>query len=151
MRRVDDQVDLLDLNTVEHRHGVLIELLTILSGDLNSNDGPDFAGNAENAYHVVVIPSGAGPSTERLPGARKVVGSTCSLRAVVNIRQGAPIRSDSDLVEIARRLGVTLSVLQSMGRNARMVVIRENGPPDTCEEALAELRSDLRIESVERH
>lgn len=95
--------------------------------------------------------AGAGPSTERLPGARKVVGSTCSLRAVVNIRQGAPIRSDSDLVEIARGLGVTLSVLQSMGRNARMVVIRENGPPDTCEEALAELRSDLRIESVERH
>jgi predicted outer membrane repeat protein len=26
---------------------------TILSGDLNADDGPNFAGNAENAYHVV--------------------------------------------------------------------------------------------------
>ncbi|MHC4110263.1 MAG: right-handed parallel beta-helix repeat-containing protein [Planctomycetota bacterium] len=26
---------------------------TILSGDLNSNDGPDFANNSENSYHVV--------------------------------------------------------------------------------------------------
>lgn len=93
----------------------------------------------------------AGPSTERLPGAQRVGNTTCSLRAVVNIRQGSSIRSDSDLVEIARRLGVTLSVLQSMGRNSRMVVIRENGPPEACENSLAELRNDPRIESVERY
>jgi hypothetical protein len=59
-------------------------------------------------------------------------------------------RNDADLVEIARRVGVNLSVLQSMGRNSRMVVIRENGPPEACENALEELRTDLRIESIDR-
>jgi hypothetical protein len=28
--------------------------VTILSGDLNGNDGPDFANNSDNSYHVVV-------------------------------------------------------------------------------------------------
>ena len=31
---------------------------TILSGDLNGNDGPNFANNAENSYHVLVTGSG---------------------------------------------------------------------------------------------
>jgi predicted outer membrane repeat protein len=29
--------------------------LTILSGDLNGNDGPDFANNQENSFHVVIV------------------------------------------------------------------------------------------------
>ncbi len=93
----------------------------------------------------------ASSSTERSPGAQRVVAASCSLRAVVNLRQGSALRSDWDLVELARRLGVNLSVLQSMGRNSRMIVIRENGPPETCEDSLTELRSDLRIESIERY
>ena len=32
--------------------------LTILSGDLNGDDGPDFANNDENSYHVFYHPSG---------------------------------------------------------------------------------------------
>lgn len=35
--------------------------LTILSGDLGANDGPDFAGQADNAHHVVVVRD-VGPS-----------------------------------------------------------------------------------------
>jgi hypothetical protein len=31
---------------------------TVLSGDLEGNDGPDFANNAENSYHVVTAASG---------------------------------------------------------------------------------------------
>lgn len=93
----------------------------------------------------------ATPSTERLPGAQRVGNAACSLRAVVNIRQGSAIRNDVDLVDVARRLGVNISVLQSMGRNSKMVVFRENGPPAACEDALATLRDDLRIESIERY
>ena len=51
---------------------------------------------------------------------------------------------------VARRLGITLTVLQSMGRDTKMVVFRENGPPEDCEDAMAALRDDLRIESIER-
>ncbi len=93
----------------------------------------------------------AAPSGAGLPGAQRVGDVRCSLRAVVNLRQGSSIRNDSDLTEVARRLGVNLSVLQSMGRNSRMVVIRENGPQEACEDSLAELRNDLRIESIERY
>jgi hypothetical protein len=39
---------------------------TILSGDLNGDDGPEFANNTENSYHVVTG-SGTGPTT-RLDG-----------------------------------------------------------------------------------
>lgn len=95
--------------------------------------------------------AGAQVSSTRLPGAPGAGTTTCSLRAVVNIRQGSSIRNDSDLVDIARRLGVTLSVLQSMGRDTKMVVFRENGPPEVCEDALSTLRNDLRIESIERY
>jgi hypothetical protein len=35
---------------------------TILSGDLLGNDGPGFAGNAENSYHVVRIDAAADPT-----------------------------------------------------------------------------------------
>ncbi len=94
--------------------------------------------------------AGASTSPERSPGAQRVVPASCSLRAVVNLRQGFSIRSDWDLVELGRRLGVNLSVLQSIGRNSRIVVIRENGPPEACENSLEELRSDLRIESIDR-
>lgn len=95
--------------------------------------------------------AGTGPSAQRLPGAQRVGNPACSLRAVVNLRQGPFRRNDTDLVEIARRVGVNLNVLQSMGHNAKMVVIRENGPPEACENALEELRTDLRIESIERY
>lgn len=100
---------------------------------------------------VMALAGCAAPPGERLPGAPRVGDVRCSLRAVVNIRQGSSIRSDSDLTEVARRLGVNLSVLQFMGRNARMVVIRENGPQEACEQALSELRTDLNIESIERY
>lgn len=36
---------------------------TILSGDLDGNDGPDFENNEENSYHVVTYGTGNGPST----------------------------------------------------------------------------------------
>lgn len=94
--------------------------------------------------------AGAQVSSARLPGAQSAAATTCSLRAVVNLRQGSSIRSESDLVDIARRLGITLTVLQSMGRDTKMVVFRENGPPQVCEDAMAALRDDLRIESIER-
>jgi hypothetical protein len=38
-----------------------------------------------------------------------------------------------------------------MGRNSKLIVIRENGPQNACEDSLAELRNDLRIESIERY
>ena len=95
--------------------------------------------------------AGTSASTQRLPGAQRVGNPACSLRVVVNLRQGPMNRNDTDLVELARRLGVNLNVLQSMSRNAKMVVIRENGPPEACENALEELRTDLRIESIERY
>ena len=91
------------------------------------------------------------PSKTRVPGSERASNATCSLRAVVNIRQGALIRNDAELVDAARRLSVNISVVQSMGRNARMVVFRENGPQALCEEALETLRDDLRIESIERY
>ena len=69
---------------------------------------------------------------------------------MVNLRQGPLNRNDTDLVEIARRVGVNLRVLQSFGRNSRMVVIEENGPQEACERSLEELRTDLRIESIDR-
>lgn len=100
---------------------------------------------------ALVLSGCAAPSGERQPGAQRVGDVRCSLRAVVNLRQGSSIRNDSDLIEVARRLGVNLSVLQAMGRNSRMVVIRENGPDAACEDSLSELRNDLRIESVERY
>jgi hypothetical protein len=93
----------------------------------------------------------AQPSTTRAPGGQPASNASCSLRAVVNIRQGALIRNDAELVDAARRLSVNISVLQSMGRNSRMVVFRENGPQAQCEESLATLRDDLRIESIERY
>jgi hypothetical protein len=34
--------------------------VTILSGDLNGDDGPDFANNGENSYHVLYNPGGTG-------------------------------------------------------------------------------------------
>ena len=34
------------------------ETRTILSGDLNGDDGPDFANNGENSYHVFYHPAG---------------------------------------------------------------------------------------------
>lgn len=36
---------------------------TILSGDRNGNDGPDFTNLSDNAYRVVTIPFGCGPAT----------------------------------------------------------------------------------------
>jgi hypothetical protein len=36
--------------------------LTVLSGDLNGNDGPNFANNGENSYHVVTAAGGVGPA-----------------------------------------------------------------------------------------
>ena len=86
----------------------------------------------------------------RPPVAQGAGNASCSLRAVVNVRQGASIRSDSDLVEAGRRLGINIIVLQPMGRNARMIVFQENGPQEACEDSLAILRSDLHIESIER-
>lgn len=90
-------------------------------------------------------------SAERSSGAERTRDTSCSLRAVVNVRQGSSIRNDSDLVEMARRLGANLSVLQTMGRNSKMVIFRENGPQAACEDSLALLRNDLRIESIERY
>jgi hypothetical protein len=95
--------------------------------------------------------AGTSQSGPRPPGAQRVVSPTCSLRAVANIRQGSSIRSDADLVDIARRLSVNLSVLQTMGRNSKMIVIRENGPQELCEDSLATLRNDLRFESIEQY
>jgi hypothetical protein len=94
--------------------------------------------------------AGVPASSSRLPGERGPINPSCTLRAVVNIRQGSSIRSETDLVDVARRLGITLTVLQSMGRDTKMVVFRENGPPEACEDAMAALRDDLRIESIER-
>jgi hypothetical protein len=100
---------------------------------------------------VLVLAGCAAPSGERQAGAQRVGDVSCSLRALVTLRQGSSIRSDSDLAEIGRRLGVNVSVLQSMGRNSKLIVIRENGPQNACEDSLAELRNDLRIESIERY
>lgn len=94
--------------------------------------------------------TGAPVSSARLPGTPGVGSTYCSLRATVNLRPGSSIRSESDLVDVARRLGITISVLQSMGRDTKMIAIRENGPAEVCEDALAALRDDLRIESIER-
>lgn len=85
------------------------------------------------------------------PPTAQSAASSCTLRAVVTVRRGSTVRNDSDLVDLARRLGVHLDVLQSMGSTSKMVVFRENGPEAYCEEALSALRSDLRIESVERY
>ncbi len=47
--------------------------VTILSGDLSGNDGPNFANNAENSYHVV---TGSGTaSTARLDGVTVTAGN----------------------------------------------------------------------------
>lgn len=100
---------------------------------------------------ALVLAGCAAPSGERQPGAQRAGEVSCSLRALVTLRQGSSIRGDSDLVEIGRRLGVNVSVLQSMGRNSKLIVIRENGPQNACEDSLAELRNDLRIESIERY
>ncbi|MEQ1580329.1 MAG: hypothetical protein ABL964_07045 [Steroidobacteraceae bacterium] len=100
---------------------------------------------------AMVLAGCAAPSVERQPGAPRVGDVSCSLRALVTLRQGSSIRSDSDLAEIGRRLGVNMSVLQSMGRNSKLIVIRENGPEAACEDSFAELRNDLRIESIERY
>ncbi len=35
---------------------------TILTGDLNGDDGPNFANNAENSYHVVSVSGSSGPN-----------------------------------------------------------------------------------------
>lgn len=93
--------------------------------------------------------AGAAVSSARLPGVQGAA-TTCSLRAVLNIRRGSLIRTEADLVDVARRYGITLTVLQSMGRDTKMIVIRENGPQEVCEDALATLRNDLNIESIER-
>jgi hypothetical protein len=42
----------------------VVEHPSILSGDLAGDDGPDFAGNAENCYHVVTVPPGSAPVLE---------------------------------------------------------------------------------------
>ena len=46
--------------------------VTVLSGDLNGDDGPDFANTSENSYHVVTINGGA--ETTVLDGFRIVSG-----------------------------------------------------------------------------
>jgi hypothetical protein len=46
---------------------------TVLSGDLAGDDGPDFAGNSENSFHVVTA-SAAGPSS-RLDGLTITAGN----------------------------------------------------------------------------
>src|SRR5690606_9271169 len=37
--------------------------LTVLSGDLNGDDGPDFAGNGENSHHVLFLDGTTTPVT----------------------------------------------------------------------------------------
>ena len=58
----------------EHRDWVLHE--TVLSGDLNGDDGPDFANNGENSYHVFYHPDGTGlDSTASLDGFTVTAGN----------------------------------------------------------------------------
>ena len=84
------------------------------------------------------------------PG-RQVGNQSCSLRATVHIRQGTSIRSDADLAELGRRLGVNLTVLQSLSISTKLVNIRESGPDSLCEMSFEALRNDLQIESVQRY
>lgn len=91
------------------------------------------------------------PATSTTAPARQAGTDRCSLRAVVNVRSSTSIRNDAELVDVARRMGVTMDVLQPIGRNSKMVMIRENGPPRACEESLSTLRNDPRIESVDRY
>ena len=48
--------------------------VSILSGDLAGNDGPNFQNNDENSYHVVTAPSGTG-ATAVLDGVRVAAGN----------------------------------------------------------------------------
>ena len=48
---------------------------TILSGDLNDNDGPDFASNAENSYHVV---TGSGTDTNAVLDGFTITGGNAN-------------------------------------------------------------------------
>lgn len=73
------------------------------------------------------------------------------MRMIVHTRQGSGIRNDFELVEAGRRAGIQLQVLQTMGRNSRMIMIRGLGPEQLCEEAAEQLSLDPRIESVQRY
>lgn len=68
---------------------------TILSGDLNNNDGPNFANNAENSYHVVT--GSSTDSTAILEGftitagnADGTLSSSQNVGAGMSIHQGNP-------------------------------------------------------------
>ncbi|PRY84331.1 choice-of-anchor Q domain-containing protein, partial [Mongoliibacter ruber] len=47
-------------SSLQEREYTLSENTSILSGDLLENDGPNFANNDENTYHVVILPDNVG-------------------------------------------------------------------------------------------
>lgn len=75
--------------------------------------------------------------------------SMCSVRATIHLRAGPGMRGDFELMDIARRAGVQMDVMQTISRTTRMVTLRGFGSPTLCEEAIEELRLDPRIESID--
>ncbi len=104
------------------------------------------------AVAVLAGCTSAGQSSPRYPASSASSRpSSCSMRMIVHTRQGSGIRNDFELVEAGRRAGIQLQVLQTMGRNSRMIMIRGLGPEQLCEEAAEQLSLDPRIESVQRY
>jgi len=91
----------------------------------------------------------AGSATSR-PGTTVQRIDRCTIRAIVTFRDGLRVRGDGELLEAGRSHGVDITVLREMGRGSRMVMINAAGPDETCTHALEQLRTDLRIESVQR-
>ncbi len=105
------------------------------------------------AFYLAIVGVLAGcagsPASNTGDSRRAAMMERCSERVIVYIRQGTSIRSDFELVEVGRRLGFTLEVLQTMGRNSKMVMIRGNGPQEVCDSAVEQLKEDPRIESIQ--
>lgn len=104
----------------------------------------------------------AGPAPETPPSSSIGVRTTrvtppgqqqqrCSMRLQISLSPaGSMTRLDQDLADIGRNLGVTLDVVQSMGRNRHMINMRGEGTQRVCEDAFEQLRMDVRIESAQR-
>lgn len=70
--------------------------ITLLSGDLNGNDGPDFANNGENSYHVVsAIRVGSGAV---LDGFTVTAGNADVVNVIPNDRAGGMYNEESSAI-----------------------------------------------------
>lgn len=107
---------------------------TFLSGDLAGNDGPDFANNAENAYHVVI---GSGTDTTALIEGFRITAGNANGPQYPDIHTwGAGMFNDQGDPTVMRCVfhdNITLTVFTLSGEGGGMFNFASNPTIVECE------------------